>query len=169
MKEQRLADGSPAYVAQTEQQIIGAMMLFLMPEDIDEIRQRTGLHSNWFRDYTLGHIWEAIVTSAAMQKSSEGREGSIPIMPTLVSHRLFRAGKYDEIGGIEFLNRLVANVYTNFIHTSVEGIIFNINVMKEWIERRKDYQEGQKLVERAFSNEPRNIGALQMEVTVHES
>ena len=41
--------------------------------------------------------------------------------------------------------------------------------MKEWIERRKDYQEGQKLVERAFSNEPRNIGALQMEVTVHES
>ena len=90
-------------------------------------------------------------------------------MPTLVSHLLYRAGKYDEIGGIEFLNRLVANVSTNFIHTSVEGIIFNINVMKEWIERRKDYQEGQKLVERAFSNEPRNIGALQMEVTVHES
>ena len=131
MKEQRLADGSPAYVAQTEQQIIGAMMLFLMPEDIDEIRQRTGLHSNWFRDYTLGHIWEAIVTSAAMQKSSEGSEGSIPIMPTLVSHLLYRAGKYDEIGGIEFLNRLVANVSTNFIHTSVEGIIFNIEVIKD--------------------------------------
>tara|TARA_Y100001951_G_C11294077_1_gene274269 strand:- start:2060 stop:2572 length:513 start_codon:yes stop_codon:yes gene_type:complete len=162
-QEQRLADGVPVYLAEAEQQIIGAMMVWLLPGDIDEIRQRTGLRSAWFRDYSLGHIWDAIVVSASMQK-----EKQVPIMPTLVSHVLHQSGKYDEIGGIEFLNRLIANVSQNFIQTSVEGIIFNINVMKDWIERRKDYQKGQELVKRAFSPTRDRPGALAMEVTVHE-
>ena len=164
-KEQRLADGSPAYVAEAEQQIIGAMMVWLVPEDIDEIIERTGLRSEMFRDYTLGLIWNAIVVSAARQKDHD-----IPIMPTLVSDLLEKSGKYDEVGGNEFLNRLIGNVSRNFIHTSLEGIIFNINVMKDWVERRKDYQEGQRLVERAFASsekrksETRYEGAMQVEV-----
>jgi len=164
-KEQILADGLPAYIQETEEQVIGAMMVFLVPEDIDEIIERTGLRSEWFRDYTLGLIWEAIVTSAAIQKSH-----GVPIMPTLVSHVLEKAGKYQEIGGIQFINRLIGNVSQNFIHTSVEGIIFNIEVIKDSAERRKDWEDGQRLLQRALApNEERKPstryqGAMQMEV-----
>ncbi len=49
-QEQRLADGVPVFLAEAEQQIIGAMMVWLLPGDIDEIRQRTGLRSAWFSD-----------------------------------------------------------------------------------------------------------------------
>ena len=187
MTEQRLADGSPAYVARCEEDVIGGCLVFMMPTDIEHIRQSTGIQKEWFRNYRLGIIWNALLKAAEQQPTEHietehkcrdcqiqlMQKEDVPMLTTLVCDVLYNEGTYEEVGGIEYIDKLVINVCQNYIHTSREGIKTNIEIMKDWVARRKDFQEGQKLVQRAFrpqgpQRRMAGVGALPIEVTAHE-
>ena len=138
---ERLPDGTPLYVCETERQFIG---LALMCE-ADEVLA-VALDRNDFVDRSLGAVWAA--AQEAARKGDPGLLYSVWLLE--------RAGALDQVGGIERLTDLMGKVLTDIPAFYLEP---HAEIIRDWSGRRKGVAAAAESAHRAYSgHHPRTVG-----------
>ena len=132
----RMPDGTPFYVLDTERQFIG---LVLMCEEKDVLAVNLDRHD--FHDRSLGVVW------AAVQEAARKGAAGLPY----VAYLLDQAGVLEQVGSETRLAELMGNMLRDPLPVYSYYLEPHAEIIRDWGERRKGLENAQILARHAMS------------------